>query len=206
MSAQLGFDALLAQADASNKERHETHAYAHLPDTIDKALPFFRDLVDKHHAAMLDGNAARVERLRKEAHDLAYKLNNFEPGIIADESAPGCMLDRLTRAPEGQPPLWGQSGSFIIAINQMRVRIHMDGVFGICASSMAWMGFGAHAVDFDRPFLSETGFRSFLGVGGALFPGYTPSTFAAAIVSAHVDKTLKGKLRPIDHRYRHADQ
>lgn len=27
MSAQLGFDALLAQADASNKERHDKQAY-----------------------------------------------------------------------------------------------------------------------------------------------------------------------------------
>lgn len=126
------------------------------------------------------------------------KLNNFDPGIIADDDAPGCVLDALTRAEDGALPLWGHSGFFIITIGSMRVGIEMDGIFGIGASHMSWLGFAAHAVDFDKPFLSETGNRSFLGVGGMLVAGFTPDLFAAAIIESHVRKALKGKLRPIN--------
>lgn len=195
---QLGFDALLEDAASDNALRQQERAYAHLPGTMEDALPFYRDLIDRHHAAMIGGDAETVLRLRNDAHDLACKLNNYDPGIIADEDAPGCILDALTRAEDGAVPLWGQSGSFIITIGSTRVRIEMDGIFGIGGSHMSWLGFAAHAVDFDKPFLSETGYRSFLGVGGRLVAGFTPDLFAAAIIESHVRKTLKGKLRPIN--------
>lgn len=53
----------------------------------------------------------------------------------------------------------------------------------------------------NKPFLSETGYRSFLGVGGALRPGYTPDGFAAAIIDGYVTKELRGKLRTIEPTY-----
>lgn len=183
---QLGFDALLENAASDNALRQQERAYAHLPGTMEDALPFYRTLIERHQAAMIAGDADTVLRLREEAHDLAYKLNNYEPGIIADDDSPGCVLNAFTRAADGAVPLWGQSGSFIITIGSMRVRIEMDGIFGIGASNMSWLGFAAHAVDFDKPFVSETGYRSFLGVGGALAAGYTPDTFAASIIAAHV--------------------
>lgn len=195
---QLAFDALLAATDAINTARAEEAAHAHLPGTVDAALPYFRRLIEAHHAAMLAGDIGEVSRLRSEAHDLAYKLNGFEPGILAHEDAPGYVLDRLTRADEGAVPLWGQSGSFEIRHKAMRVRIEMDGLFGIGASHMAWLGFAAHAVEKNKPFLSETGYRSFLGVGGTLTPGFTPDTFAAAIIAAHVERELKGRLCRIE--------
>lgn len=197
MSTQLGFDALLAAADTSNRQQHEQRAYAHLPVTMEEGESYFRTLIQRHHEAMLKGDAKEVARLRDEAHNLAYKLNGFEPGILAGDDAPGCVLAKLTRAPDGQVPLWGQEGTFEIRHRDMRVRIEMEGMFGIGATAMAWMGFGANAVDVDRPFLSETGYRSFLGCGGALEPGYTPDTFAAAIVRSYVDRQLKGRLRKI---------
>lgn len=193
---QLGFDDLLAQAETDNRMRTEREAHAHLPGTMEDALPYFRALLERHHAAMVDGDLDAVNRLRGEAHDLAYKLNNFEPGILADEDAPGYVLARLTHAQEGQVPLWGQTGSFEIRHKTMRVRIEMEGLLGICASA-AWLGFAAHAVEKKKLFLSETGYRSFLGVGGALCPGYTPGTFAACIIAAHVERDLKGTLRKI---------
>lgn len=198
---QLGFDALLHTAAIDNEQRKQERACAHLPDTMAEAVPFLRALIDRHHAAMLAGDVETVERLREEAHQLASKLNNYEPGILADDDAPGCVLDRLTRAPEGTVPLWGQSGSFTVECTGMRVQIDMDGLFGIAWHS-SWMGFAARAVDTDAPFLSETGYRSFLGCGGALAPGYTPDNFAAAIVAAFVRTDLKGKLRRIRREYR----
>ena len=198
---QLGFDALLKNAASDNALRQQERAYAHFPGTMEDALPFYRDLIERHHAAMIGGDADTVLRLRNDAHDLACKLNNYEPGIIADDASPGCVLDAVTRAEDGAVPLWGQSGSFIITIDSMRVRIEMDGLFGVGASCMSWIGFAAHAVDWTKPFLSGTGYRSFLGVGGALAAGYTPDMFAASIISAHVSKELKGQLRLIGRQY-----
>jgi hypothetical protein len=203
-SAQLAFDALLADTDAVNRTKTEhaaqaqkQAAFAHLPGTMDEAVPHYRALIERHHAAMLAGDVDTVVRLRQEANDLAYKLNRFEAGILANDGAPGCVLDRRTRAETGTVPLWGQSGSFEIQHKTMRVRIEMGGMLAIGAPHMSWLSFTAHAVEKKRPFLSDTGFRSFMGVGGDLCPGYTPDQFATGIIGAYVEKELKGRLKRI---------
>lgn len=193
-AAQLGFDLLLASADEENTLRQQERQCAHLPGTMPEAVPFFRGLIDRHHAAMLEGGADAVCELRDEARLRAVKLNRYEAGILADDDAPGRVLDRLTRAAPGAVPLWGQSGQFEIMLEGMRVAIDMDGIFGIGASHMAWLGFSAHALDFDKPFISETGYRSFLGCGGNLLPGYTPERFASEIIAAHIRHGLRGRL------------
>jgi hypothetical protein len=135
-------------------------------------------------------------------HLLARKLSGFEPGILADENAPACVLDRGTAAPAGEVPLWGQSGTFEITHSGMRVRIEMDGMFGIGAKP--WPGFSAHAVEWDKPFLSETGYRSFLGLFGVLRADATPESFACRAIAMHVARELKGRLLTIrpEHRER----
>jgi hypothetical protein len=202
IETQLGFDGLLASAETANTARQEERACAHLPGSMNAGVPFLRGLIERHHQAMVAGDAELVQALREDAHRLALKLNAFDPGILADDDAAGRVLDRETAAPSGTLPLWGQSGIFEITCIGMRVSIEMDGIFGIGASSTAWLGFAAHAVEPDRPFLSETGYRSFLGVGGTLQPGFTPATFAAAVVAAHVQRELKGKLLLIKPEYR----
>lgn len=169
---------------------------------MDKALPFYRDLIDRHHAAMLAANVDEVMRLRDEADKLALRLNGGEPGILAHDDAPGYVLARGTAAAAGAVPLWGQTGDFIIAVDGMRVRIEQDGIFGICSHACLWLGFKAHAVDLDRPFLSETGYRSFLGIHADPRPGLTPDAFAREVIAAHVARDLKGGLVPIKARYR----
>jgi len=199
---QLGFDSLLSASDADNEKRRQERELAHLPGNMEEALPFYRALIDRHHAAMLAGDSVAVQRIRDEADGLALKLNDYEPGILASEDAPGCVLERLTRAPDGAVPLWGQTGTFVIERPGMRVRIEIEGLFGIGSGAMSWLGFSAHAVDWDKPFLSETGYRSFLGVGGALVPGHTVESFCAGIIEAHVMRELKGRLRKIAPQYR----
>jgi hypothetical protein len=73
-------------------------------------------------------------------------------------------------------------------------------MFGIGSTFCLFPGFYAHAVDLDRPFLSETGFRSFLGVSGQLVPGLTTEDFARETIAAHVTQELKGRLLPIQGR------
>jgi hypothetical protein len=201
-AAQLGFNSLLDEAETANTTHKLARELAHLPGTMDEGLPFFRTLMERHHAAMLAGLESEAMELREEADRLATKLNNYEPGIIANDDAPGCVLERLTRAEDGTVPLWGQTGSFEIVHGAMRVQIEMDGIFGVASNVFPWLGFAAHAVEWGKPFLSETGYRSFIGLRGALQPGMTPDSFVREIIALHVARELKGRLLAIKPEYR----
>lgn len=203
---QLGFEALLLDADQTNHARKLEDETRHLPATMADALPFLWELLDEHHAAMLAGQVDEVMFCRQEAHRLAVKLNGGKAGILADDDSPGYVLARETAAAPDAVPLWGQKASFIVTAAGARVRIEMDGMFGLFATTGFWLSFSAHAVDFDRPFISETGYRSFLGIHAEPVAGMTPDSFAAEVIAAHVQRELKGRLVPIAQsaRDRHA--
>lgn len=200
-SDQLGFDDLLSSADADNRARKFAGETAHLPGTMDEALPYYRLLLRKHHAAMFNARVDEVMCLRGEARNLALKLNGGDPGILAGDDAPGYVLMRKTGAVTGSVPLWGQSGEFVVTVCNMRIRVELDGIFGIGASVHYWPGFAVHAVERDKPFLSETGYRSFLGIHAEPQAGLVPDEFVAKVIRAHVDRELKGTLRMIEPRY-----
>ena len=199
---QLGFEALLLQADTDNKARLFDREAAHLPGDMAYAIPFYRALLDDHHAAMIAADLDRVTALREDARNLAIKLNGgTSMGIIADEDAPGCVLARETAAAPGAVPLWGQEGEFIIDVRGVPVRIEMKGLFGI-ASHSHWLGFSAHAVAKDRPFISPTGYHSFLGCQAAIEPNITPYASCAGFIEAHIARDLGGRLVEISAEYR----
>ena len=200
--SQLGFDALLAGADSDNRARKFERETAHLPATYDEAIPFYRGLIEQNHAAMLAADVEETVRLHDEVYKLALRLNGGKKGIIADEGAPGCVLERETAADTGIVPLWGQTGDFIITVGTMRVRIELDGMFGLAARFSLWPGFSALAVDYDLPFISETGYRSFLGIHADLEPDLTPDAFTQEVIVAYVERELKGKLVVIAERFR----
>ena len=68
-------------------------------------------------------------------------------------------------------PLWVQQGSFVVTVAGTRVRVETGGLFGIGCGSGFWPGFVAHAVELDRPFISETGYRSFISIHADPAPG-----------------------------------
>lgn len=199
---QLGFEALLESAAQDNRKRKAERETAHLPRTIEEAIPFYRLLIRQHHAAMFAADVDRAMSLRREARLLAVRLNDGEPGILAGEEAPACVLARRTAAAPGAVPLWGQEGEFVVDVNGMRVRIELDGMFGIGSFCSFWPGFAARAVDQDRPFLSETGYRSFLGVYASPVPELTPELYVAKVIAGYVARENKGKLLAIEPRYR----
>jgi hypothetical protein len=136
------------------------------------------------------------------AHKLALRLNHGDPGILADDDSAGRALERASAALPAEMPLWGQKGDFIIEVNGMQVRIEMEGMFGIGSSFQFWPGFSVHAVDWHRPFLSPTGYRSFLGVHADLVPGITPDLFTRTAIGTYVQRELKGRLVAINSEYR----
>lgn len=201
---QLGFDALLADADEINRRAVFEREFGHLPATFEEAVPYLRDLIDRHHAAMLAADVEEVMRLREEASRLALRLNNGDPGILAGPDAPGCRLAGLTAAAEGTIPLWGQAGSFTHSVDGIRVHIETDGLYDIGMSVMFYPGFSAHAVNPDRPFISETGYRSFYGLHAEPVTDMTFDAFVTEVIRSHIRHQLKGKLVAIVDRYRDA--
>lgn len=183
-------------------EMAEEQRTAHLPSTMEEAIPYYRKLIERHHEAMMAGDVEKTMAIRDEAQDLAVKLNGGKLlGICGGPDAPARVLERETAAPPGTIPLWGQEGSFTIDVRSIPVRIEQDGIFGIGASTGTLLGFETHAVDYNRPFISNTGYRSFIGLHGNLPAGMTPDTVAAEVIKTHIDKELKGKLQKIERSY-----
>lgn len=199
---QLGFDALLADAATDNATRAFQTLTANLPDTMVEAIPFHLSQIDAHHAAMLAGDFERAKTLRKEARLLATKLNDGKPGILADDSAPGCVLARECRAKPDAPPLWGQDAAFIVTLAGIPIAVTLHGMFGIGGCSMPYAGFEIRAVDRAQPFLSATGYRSFLGASVSFEPGMTPDMFVRRVLEHYLDTELGGKFIPVSPEYR----
>jgi hypothetical protein len=174
---------------------------ARLPATLDEAIPYYRRLIEHHHTAMLSADAKTAMAIRDEAYDLARKVNGGNVAIMGHADAPAYVLERATSAPAGTVPLWGQTGEFTITIGNMAVRIEQEGVFGVAAEFHLWPGFAAHAVDYQKPFLSDTGYRSFLGCHMEMVPGITPDLFAREMIQTFVARECKGKLHRIGQSY-----
>ena len=197
---QLGFEALLQDADAQNAADAFARETAHLPDKWEDALAFHKQQIVDHHAAMLKNDFEEAMHVRKEAHLLARKLNNGNLGILASEDAPGCKLDVQPAASEEDVPLWGQSGVFIVEVAGVQARIEMEGMFGIGATAMPYLGFSVRAVDLNKPFISETGYGSFLGYSVPHKRGMTTEGFVHCVVETYVAQELRGKLVRVNPR------
>lgn len=168
------------------------------PEPIEtaEAIARYSALIEKHHASMLAGDVEIVAALRKDAYGIAERMNGDGKhfGIKSAPDAPCYVLERATASPAGTVPLWGQTGEFIIDVAGTRVRIVMEGLFGIGGFGMFWLGFSANAVDWDKPFISSTGYRSFVGIMAETREGMTPDTFTAAVVRSHMgQKNRRGK-------------
>lgn len=139
---------------------------------------------------------------------MATRVNHGDPGILASD-APGYVLSRRCAATAGTIPRWGQQGRWTVIINgAFTVGTKADRSNGQ-ASRSGWTsracsasveatrdspGFSAHAVDRRKPFISETGFRSFLGARTELTPGLTTEEFVARVIRSHITHEQRGKL------------
>ncbi|RWI97844.1 MULTISPECIES: hypothetical protein [unclassified Mesorhizobium] len=67
-------------------------------------------------------------------------------------------LGKQLAAPDGEIPMHGQPGRFMLTIHSCRTDVRYPGVFG-------GVGLDGRVIDLDQPFFSETGYRSFTGGG-----------------------------------------
>lgn len=172
-----------------------------LPSAMEGGIAFCRSLIDRFNAVLLVSDMPAAEHLIEEAHDLATKLNGGDLAIFADENSAGNILERETAAKPGDVPLWGQTGQFVIEpVVGMKVLIEMEGILGIPTDPVP--SFAAHALDPDKPFISETGYRSFIGWRFPLKAGANPPDYAKAVIQEHIRRHLKGRLTLIEPTYR----
>ena len=68
-------------------------------------------------------------------------------------------------------------------------------MLGIGTMAMFWPSFAAHEVDYDKPFISETGYRSFMGPRVEVMKGIAPDEFASKVLRPYVVGEYKGKAR-----------
>jgi hypothetical protein len=171
---------------------------AHLPDNYDAAIPHFRDLCRRFDAAILAADTSGFDAILHEADDLAIRLNGGTRfGIKADDHSPCNVLECETRASASETPIWGQAGEVIIEIAGCKVRAEVGGIYGI-----GFPSFSAHAIEWDKPFISETGCRSFLGYPSHFGGGVSVEDYVRSTLESYFRNTLKGRLVQIGARYR----
>jgi hypothetical protein len=115
-----------------------------------------KQIAGHYHDAVLAGHVEVLDQMESAYSALVYKLNGETMmGCKADDDSAGHVLARDVAATPGQVPGWGQAGEFLLEVEGVRVWVvmthHMLGNHRAC---------DLHAVDLDKPFISETGYRS----------------------------------------------
>ena len=90
----------------ANEQRQLDRETAHLPGTMAEALPFYRRMIDRHHAAMLAADIDEAMRIREDVHRLAAKLNGGTCGLSRGRKPPAASL-KARRKPRPEPCRFG---------------------------------------------------------------------------------------------------
>ncbi|MGE3990348.1 MT-A70 family methyltransferase [Pseudorhodoplanes sp.] len=170
---------------------------AALPSSIDDLCHGYKVAVAQFHEAVLAGDRDREAVALERLDLLQVKANGGDRFGMAVASSDAEALRAGAAAPLGTVPLWGQRGLF---------RVMVDGTPHLV--SYADDHFGIHAEDPDKPFVSETGYRSMF-VDGEDRRGKTVDQAVIALIdhairfdtSSGKDRPRKGKLPMPAHVY-----
>jgi hypothetical protein len=158
-----------------------------LPDDDSELLNIAWRILNEYHAAVVGTDvdcmllaSNRLRAIQEHAFGMDPDHNLSGPGAppkgngkhFCVNDAGRWLLDSHA-APDGEIPLFGQKGRFVIEIAGCPVDFRYSGLFGIC-------GGDAHVIDLDKPYFSNTGYRSFqvcpmdyvIFTGGADQKGY----------------------------------
>ncbi|MCW3589057.1 hypothetical protein K6Y78_39175 [Burkholderia cenocepacia] len=133
-----------------------------------RAIDIARRIVERKNAAVVAGDANCARKCDKHYDRLVSALNGGTLfGSQAGPDSVGVQLNERIAAPDGTVPMWGQSGRFFIRVDGMASVVTYDAYW--CMSGFEHFEF--HACEFDRPYISETGYRS--DFAHELSPGLT---------------------------------
>lgn len=172
---------------------------ADLPSESAELLAVALVAVGELHAAVLASDGAGAERAADRYDAAVWKLNGGTFfGSMGDECAAGCVIERHCRAMPGSVPMWGQGGEFLIAVDGIRALVEFEAGFGLMHSH-----FQFHAVDLDRSFISQTGYRSHFDTAQG---GMTVDQVATAIFRAYLAEQKRPLMLDAADRDRLAGQ
>lgn len=169
----------MKKTTSQRDERDELMAElaASMPTDRVGLLDLARAAVAELHAGVMACDDAAVERATTRYEAVTWKLNGGTFfGCQGGPEAAGCVIDRHCSAAPGDVPCWGQAGQFLVEVEGLRALVDFGGGVGVMGSH-----FEFNAVDLDKPFISETGYRSHFD---RLRGGMTVDAVAAAIFAA----------------------
>lgn len=126
-------------------------AMAALPDEPAELEVRAERVLHLYHDAMLAADVQALDDAHLVHQACVVKLNGGTSRGCA--SVQHALAARFA-APAGQVPRWGQAGEFLLEVDGMRLVVKMD--VGNLANHC---GAELRAVDFDKPFISRTGYR-----------------------------------------------
>lgn len=130
---------------------------AELPGDRDELLAAAVAAVVEIDAAIMCGDGAAAEAASDKYEAIIWKMNGgTHVGSMADHESPGQVIERHCAAVPGDVPLWGQRGQFLVTVGDMRALVEYEAGYG----GPLGAHFQFHVIDLDRPFISETGYRS----------------------------------------------
>ncbi|KVW77424.1 hypothetical protein WK99_27915 [Burkholderia ubonensis] len=136
------------------------------------------DAVRELHAAVVADDAATAEVASDRYDAVVWRLNGDT--FFGCRVGAGELIEQHCRAERGNIPMWGQAGEFLINVSGVRSIVEVDDGFGRFR-----VFFKFHAVDVNKQFISETGFRSHFEVFQS---GKTVDEVAKAIFAAFLAK------------------
>lgn len=131
-------------------------------DEIGELIEAFGLTIEAYHQAALKNDEKGMVNSYARARAAVANYWGSPPGLEYDGprdtfdcwASAAKHLSQQVAAPDGEVPMYGQRGRFMLDIAGCRVDFHYDGLFGIC-------GGAGYVIDIEKPFISETGFRSF---------------------------------------------
>jgi hypothetical protein len=194
----------MAKKKAKPLEREERPEFlamlASLPDDIEAMHARAGRLRAIYNDAIIAGDEDARAAATLEHDAIVYKLNGGTFfGCRGDDTRPGRVLDAQHVAKPGQVPHWGQDGEFLVEVDGVRVLVKYE-----CQGLRSAPGFDATAVDFDKPFISPTGYQSvYLTVTdhmGRTLEQAVRAEIAAQIAAEGLKSITKEDLRWIEKR------
>lgn len=171
----------------ANREAIAAALAATLPADRDELLAAAVSAVVEIDAAIMRGDDAAAELAAEKHAAIIWKMNGGTHfGSMADDDAPGRVIERHCAAVPGEVPLWGQRGQFLVERGNVRALVEYEAGFG----GPLGAHFQFHALDLDKPFISETGYRSHFDTARGCM---TVAEVAGGILSA----MLAEKKRPV---------
>lgn len=142
----------LQRLDRRDKVAALMHLANGMPDAKADQQRKAKYILECFHAAVMGAARPQAEHQALLLDALVWKMSK---GLRSNEQRRQLFVKFAAKP--GYVPAWGQSGEFLITVNGIRARVEFD-----CQLiGMMNPHFQFHIVDFDRPFISETGYKSF---------------------------------------------